>query len=59
MAGDLGQTANSSATLDKLDASNPDAVLIVGDLSYADIHKRGDAGGAGTSFRNIFISNQE
>lgn len=35
------QTANSTATLAKLEASNPDAVVIVGDFSYADDHTAG------------------
>ena len=35
---DLGQTANSSTTLDRLMAANPDVAILVGDLSYADAH---------------------
>ncbi len=37
--GDVGQTANSAATLDHLAASAPTSVLNVGDLSYADGHQ--------------------
>ncbi|KAK9915993.1 hypothetical protein WJX75_007091 [Coccomyxa subellipsoidea] len=36
LIGDLGQTENSAQTLDHLTASNPDSVINVGDLSYAD-----------------------
>ncbi|PSC76955.1 purple acid phosphatase 15 isoform X2 [Micractinium conductrix] len=36
--GDVGQTANSSATLAKLTSSKPDAVVVVGDFTYADDH---------------------
>ncbi|KAG1674589.1 hypothetical protein FOA52_001838 [Chlamydomonas sp. UWO 241] len=34
--GDVGQTANSSLTRDRLLASRPEAVIMVGDNSYAD-----------------------
>lgn len=34
--GDLGQTENSAQTLDHLTASDPESVINVGDLSYAD-----------------------
>lgn len=36
LIGDIGQTENSAETLDHLTASNPDSVINVGDLSYAD-----------------------
>lgn len=34
--GDLGQTQDSAATLEHAASNNPDFVLNVGDLSYAD-----------------------
>ena len=34
--GDLGQTEDSAETLEHIIASNPQSVLNVGDLSYAD-----------------------
>lgn len=36
LIGDLGQTEDSLSTLEHLEASQPDSVLLVGDLSYAD-----------------------
>ena len=36
LIGDIGQTEDSAQTLDHLTASNPDSVINVGDLSYAD-----------------------
>jgi hypothetical protein len=36
LVGDLGQTADSAATLEHLAATAPAAALLVGDLSYAD-----------------------
>ncbi len=36
LVGDLGQTENSAQTLDHLTGSNPQSVINVGDLSYAD-----------------------
>jgi Icc-related predicted phosphoesterase len=40
--GDLGQTYNSSSTLDHLSASNAQAVMVVGDFTYADEHLTND-----------------
>ncbi|KAL4420451.1 hypothetical protein ABPG75_010107 [Micractinium tetrahymenae] len=53
--GDLGQTANSTATLAKLTASNPDLVLLVGDFTYADDHEAGNPGSA-ESEQGMFMS---
>ena len=36
--GDIGDTANSSATLDSLAARNPDIILSMADFTYADTH---------------------
>ncbi|XP_062204269.1 purple acid phosphatase 2-like [Phragmites australis] len=38
LIGDLGQTFHSNDTLKHYEASNADAVLFIGDLSYADDH---------------------
>ncbi len=38
---DVGQTLNSSTTYQHLVASNPDAVLFIGDLAYADDYVSG------------------
>lgn len=46
LIGDLGQTAHSVSTLDHVNANNPDSVMLVGDLSYADgYHPRWDSWG--------------
>ncbi|KAL6640272.1 hypothetical protein ACP70R_022121 [Stipagrostis hirtigluma subsp. patula] len=42
MIGDLGQTYHSNDTLTHYEASNADAVLFIGDLSYADDHPEHD-----------------
>lgn len=36
--GDLGLTYNSTSTIDHLRQNNPDLVLLVGDLSYANLY---------------------
>lgn len=41
-AGDLGQTYHSNDTLTHYEASNADAVLFLGDLSYADSYPQHD-----------------
>ena len=44
MVGDLGQTEDSLSTLEHLVATDPQSVVLVGDLSYADgDHRRWDA----------------
>ncbi|PSC73849.1 purple acid phosphatase 15-like [Micractinium conductrix] len=40
--GDPGQTHNTSTTLEHLAASQPDVVLVLGDLSYADLYRSND-----------------
>jgi predicted phosphodiesterase len=44
--GDLGMTYNSSSTVDHMIKNNPDVVLMVGDLSYANLYI---TNGTGTS----------
>mmetsp|Transcript_299 Transcript_299/g.698 ORF Transcript_299/g.698 Transcript_299/m.698 type:complete len:486 (-) Transcript_299:98-1555(-) len=46
LIGDLGQTKHSVETLDHINANNPDSVMFVGDMSYADgYHPRWDTWG--------------
>lgn len=46
LIGDLGQTEHSLETLDHLRENNPDSVMLVGDMSYADgYHPRWDTWG--------------
>ncbi|KAL4419216.1 hypothetical protein ABPG77_010658 [Micractinium sp. CCAP 211/92] len=45
--GDLGETANSTQTLEGLDAEEPDIVLLVGDFSYANDHGSDSLGDKG------------
>ncbi|PRW44351.1 purple acid phosphatase 23 isoform X1 [Chlorella sorokiniana] len=58
MVGDMGQTANSSATLNKLKASDPDVVVIVGDFSYADDHQPGQLSGNESMTGGNYVSEQ-
>lgn len=44
VAGDLGQTYNSLSTLQHYMVSGAQAVLFLGDLSYADRYKYNDVG---------------
>ncbi|EFN53514.1 hypothetical protein CHLNCDRAFT_58566 [Chlorella variabilis] len=44
--GDPGQTHNTSTTLQHLAASQPDVVLVLGDLSYADLYFSNDTSNA-------------
>ncbi|EFN56155.1 hypothetical protein CHLNCDRAFT_144837 [Chlorella variabilis] len=45
LVGDLGQTSNTSTTLQQLVGSKPDMVVLTGDFSYADDHLSGDSSG--------------
>ncbi|KAL4422377.1 hypothetical protein ABPG75_008574 [Micractinium tetrahymenae] len=45
--GDLGETANSTQTLEGLEATEPDIVLLVGDFTYANDHQSNDTSDKG------------
>lgn len=38
VVGDLGLTYNSTSTVDHMNENNPDLVLMIGDMSYANLY---------------------